>query len=142
MKIEALALIALICICIASANAAEVVVTVKNAYTASSISSFIHPDEGYKYLVLDLEMVNNGYDKFSVNPNYLKLVLSNGHYSYDWSTFNIKDIGYPPMGATTIEDGETLDTAIAFQVPASSSSADTWGLRWQDWAGSNVRFVL
>lgn len=140
-KTAILGALILLMVCIANADP-EVVVTVEKAYTTASLGYLGQPDSGYKFLVLDLEMMNNGYSQFYVNPNYLKLVLNNGHYGYDWHTYNIKDVGYPPMSSCTIEDGETLDTAIAFQVPASSSSANNWDLRWQDWSGDNVRFVL
>lgn len=117
----------------------EAVVTVKKGYTTSSIDGLTKADSGYMFLVLDVEITNHGYEAFDVNPNYLMLILNNGRYNYHWSTYSIKDLGYPPMSMATLADGETMAAAIAYQIPATTTKKDKCELRWQDWSGSNVR---
>jgi hypothetical protein len=85
-------------------------------FSESGYSS--EPDSGKIFLVVNMTIKNNGYDKFSTNPFYFSAIANNVKYDIDSSTYSIED----SLDSVDILDGGTLNGILVFQLPQSTSS--------------------
>lgn len=98
------------------------------------ISQYTEADPGKVYLVTDLQIENHGYDEFSVNPNYVKVVINNVQYDYSW--VDVGDLGLSSLDSVTLMDGGMVCGAVAFEIP---SSTNQYSLVWKAWESYNVK---
>lgn len=88
-----------------------------SATTADHISDF-KPAQGYIYLILSLDIENNGYSEFSLNPSRFYVWVNRIAYDVALVTFpdELKGFGLP--------DGYRTKGKLVFEVPETVS---TWG---------------
>jgi hypothetical protein len=94
--------------------------TVENGidYTLGNYPYTAQPDSGKIFLVVNMTIKNNGYDKFSVNPFYFHVIVNNIKYNYDSNTYYLAD----KLGSVDILNGGKLSGSLVFQIPSSDSS--------------------
>lgn len=85
------------------------------------ISPYITHDVGKIYLVVGITIANHGYDDVSTYPNYFSVEVNNVKYSYDSSSFSLKDIGKPVLANAHLGDGGQISGYLVFQIPADTT---------------------
>lgn len=104
-----------------SAPSAEGKVSIR--YTSSTMaqlgeSSWGQADPGYTFLVLDLDIENQGYDSFKVYTALFSVVVNN--VSYDEVGFAVEASN---LKSVDLLDGGRVTGTVAFEVPVEVSSA-------------------
>jgi|GEM_PF-4570542 len=95
--------------------------TVENEikYTIGGYPYTIQPDSGKVFLVVNMTIKNEGYDKFSVNPFYFNAIVNNIQYGYDSNSYYL--VNY--LESVDVLNNGTLTGSLAFQIPVSDSSS-------------------
>jgi len=84
-------------------------------------SGFMTPKPGYKYVLVDFALKNNGYPNgFNFNPIINPKLKDADGYSYTYSLISGSVPGY--FGGTTIAQGETARGKLVFEVPDKQST--------------------
>ena len=94
-------------------------------------------DPGHIYLVLDLDIKNDGYDSFTTNPYYFYVIVNNVKYDpalLAWPASTLKWVD--------LLDGGRISGKIVFEVPEDGLSAgyqlgyesygETYSIKWME----------
>ena len=92
------------------------------------------PDSGYTYLVLNLDIENQGYESFYVNPTDFSVVVNN--VEYDWTPVGLENA----LESVHVLDGGTISAGLAFEVPTEVHSAGYEPRHWSQW-DYNIEWV-
>jgi len=95
--------------------------TIKNEidYTMGDYPYTAQPNSGKTFLVVNMAIKNNGYDKFNTNPYYFHVAVNNIQYDYDSNTYYLAD----KLDSVDVLNGGTLTGSLVFQIPTSVASA-------------------
>ncbi|MCP3684057.1 MAG: DUF4352 domain-containing protein [bacterium] len=94
------------------------------------------PDDGYKYIIADLDITNNGYEEFEVNSYNYYLIGNKVKYDRECSWICDKDVRLP---AVTLLDGGNVSGYLAFEIPKGASpSVIGYDAVWEEY---NIEWI-
>jgi len=106
-----------------------------SATTMTQIGSWDKADEGYTYLVLDLDIENDGYDSFSTNPFYFCVIVNNVKYDSAF-VFELED----ELKLVDLLDGGRVSGKLAFEVPEEVTSLG-YQVKYESWEEYNIKWI-
>lgn len=91
-------------------------------------------DPGYTYLVVSLDIENNGYDSFSIAGGYFSAVVNNVAY-------NVVYVGLENMlKVVDLLDGGRISGKLAFEVPKEVTSLG-YQLKYEGFKEYNIKWI-
>jgi len=93
----------------------DVVIKYTEKYT-NSIGG-MDAKQGYTFLIMTVQIQNNGDREFSTNALDFYVVINNIKYSADFSGFSLSD----SIQSVELQKGGTISGSIAFQVPVATT---------------------
>lgn len=136
--ISMLTLLVGLCIVTGCVSAQDQYIGIKykgESFTTDSLGQYVTAPPGMTYLVVKLDIENHGYDSFSTNPNYFKVIIDNIQYDYSWQSYNLKDIGKQELPSVTMLDGGKESGYLAFEIPKQST---IYTLVYKAWSNYNI----
>ena len=88
----------------------------QSSQTTDNIGGIYNAAEGKTYLIVNLEIENRGYAKFSTNPLYWKVEVDKLGYSYSPATYSLPN----KLDMVDIQNGGKIKGTLAFEVPAKT----------------------
>jgi hypothetical protein len=92
---------------------------------------------GNSFLVIELKVVNNGYESFSVDPGYFKLATPNFNYKISPVTYYLDKIGKRTLPSGSIPNGGAISGCVAYEVPSRTSG---YNIRYDGWEKVNIEY--
>jgi hypothetical protein len=92
---------------------------------------------GNSFLVIELKVVNNGYESFSVDPGYFKLATPNFNYKISPVTYYLDKIGKRTLPSGSIPNGGTISGCVAYEVP---SGTNDYNIKYDGWENVNIGY--
>ena len=104
----------------------------------SKIGEDYIPSIGKTYLVVDIEIKNNGYDTlFPVSPSYFAVLVDGNQYYNSYATYGLDTaLKMPHLTDTELGNGNSIKGYIAFEIPQGSSKK--YELKYAGRTGWNV----
>lgn len=110
-------------------------IIIKHSATTMSLIGWDEADKGYTYLVLDLDIENDGYDSFSTNPFYFYVIVNNVKYDVAFMT-NLENA----LKLVDLLDGGRISGKLAFEVPEEVTSLG-YQVKYESWEEYDIEWI-
>lgn len=97
----------------------DYILTVNSANDCTSSNQFIRPNNGNKFIAVDITQENNGTDAKSYNALNFKL-QDDKAFTYSYNFMSCKD---PAFGSGSLQGGQKTRGYLTFQIPTDSQPA-------------------
>jgi hypothetical protein len=99
----------------------QITVTMGDAIIMDKVG-YSEAQPGKTYLVLPLQLENQGYDSIDYNPWYCKLAIDNVQYNDAFIGYSLAGMGYPSLDdMVTLKDGGKIKGYMGFEVPKAGT---------------------
>jgi hypothetical protein len=107
---------------IGATYAAEIKITTGQASLMNKVD-YSEAKPGNTYLVLPIQIENNGYSSLDYNPIYCKITIEGVQYTSAFIGYSLAQAGYRSLDdMVTLKDGGKIQGYMGFEVPAGSSN--------------------
>lgn len=96
------------------------------------------PMENYIFIVMGLNIKNNGYESFSVDPSYFKLSTEGSKYDHSPLTYYLDRDGKEPLISDSLANGESVNGYVAFEVPQAIAA---YQVIYQGWEDVEIQYI-
>lgn len=93
------------------------------SYSNETVQSIVeplgvdYPKSGKVFLVVNMTIRNNGYDRFSANTFYFHVIVDKVNYNVDRETYVVNN-----WNTTDVLNGGIFKGTLVFQIPANATS--------------------
>ena len=123
--------------CFRSSPTKEIVISYSSR-TTDQIAGWIKADPGYTYLIVNLDIENNGYNSFSTNPSNFSAIVNNVGYDVAGGTLRLEN----RLKEVDLLNGGRISGEIAFKLPKGVVTTG-YQLRYKPshWGKHNIRWI-
>lgn len=101
------------------------------------LDTYYVPDEGNKYVVVTLRVVNNDSEPFSNNPYFWSLTVNRISYDTSFVTYLSDENAYESV---EVQYGGTYTWKIVFEIPKKGTFLGGLEITYDTWYGPTMRF--
>lgn len=116
-------LVALLCIAV---DSSEIVVKRLDGCTGQPfdrIGNNVAPSDK-TFLVAGIEVTNNGYDSFNVDPSFFGIHRNGDLYKSYYATYSLSDMNITPLDSVMLKSGDSVKGYIVFEIPRGNNEND------------------
>jgi len=89
---------------------------------------------GYRFLVVNMDILNQGYNSFNTNPGYFVVTVNNVNYDYSSSSYGLPDC----LPTVDVLDGGNLTGTLAFEIPSNTMN---YSIKYDGFNTYNIQWV-